>query len=83
PRAGGRHLAPVANAVAGGWSLMQAGPRHLGSKVLGNWSAYEGLHRFVDQTYRALMEEATPPVTVADMDAASRLLDALVREQAR
>ncbi|MFA9479098.1 Gfo/Idh/MocA family protein [Phycisphaerales bacterium AB-hyl4] len=81
PRAGGRHLSPVVNAVAGGWSLLHAGPRHLAGKVLGRWSAYEGLHRFIEQTYHALALGNAPPVTFADMDAASRLLDALLQQQ--
>ncbi|MEX0653281.1 MAG: Gfo/Idh/MocA family oxidoreductase [Phycisphaeraceae bacterium] len=80
PRPGGPHLAPVVNGIAGGWALMQAGPRHLVRKVLGRGSAYEGLHHFVEQTYDALARGTEPPVTFNDMDAASRLLEALLRE---
>jgi hypothetical protein len=41
---------------------------------------YEGLATFLDRTYAALRAGKEPPVTFADMDRASRLIDAMVAQ---
>ena len=77
PRAGGQQLSPLANHLANGLSLA-------GSAVSGFWNKvmqqtpYEGLQRFLAQTYDALLWGGEPPVTFDDMDRASRLVDALL-----
>lgn len=80
PRAGGPHIGAAVDAMLGGAALAYSGPANLARKVRGRWSAYEGLHRLVHETYHALQSGGEMPVTFADMDAASRMLDALVRE---
>ena len=44
---------------------------------------YEGLRTFLDQTYMALHDGTEPPVTFDDMDAASRLVDELLKDEDR
>lgn len=80
PRAGGGQLSPIANHVAGGVDLLRAGIGNIGRKIM-QQSPYEGLHRMLDLTYRALAEGRPLPVTVDDMLETSRLVDHLLDEK--
>jgi hypothetical protein len=44
---------------------------------------YEGLKTFLGHVYESLRTGNEPPVTYADMDRASRLIDALLDEKNR
>ena len=76
-RPGGKQLSPIVNMMVGGASMFIGGPRALKRKIM-QQGPYVGLVRFLDLTYAALATGAEPPVTPADMLAASRLIDRLV-----
>jgi predicted dehydrogenase len=82
PRAVGSQLSPLANHMANGWALVGAGVAGFWNKVM-QVTPYEGLQRFLAQTYDALAWGGEPPVTFDDMDRASRLVDALLCEKNR
>ena len=77
PRAGGAQLSPLVNQVVNGVELARAGFRGFRNKVMQR-TPYEGLGTFLGRTYAALQSGAEPPVTFADMDGVSRLIDALL-----
>jgi predicted dehydrogenase len=79
PRAGGSKLGPLVNHWVNGLALMKASVRGFRNKVLQR-TPYEGLGKFLSRTYAALADGGEPPVTYGDMDAASRLVDALVEQ---
>jgi hypothetical protein len=82
PRLGGDQLSPIVNHVVNGVQLARSGAANLRDKLLQR-TAYEGLHALLEQTYDALRDGHTPPVSPADVDAASRLVDALLAEENR
>ena len=77
PRPGGKQLSPLINQFANGVDLARSSVRGLRNKVMQR-TPYEGLGTFLGQTYAALSTGAEPPVTFADMDGVSRLIDALL-----
>jgi hypothetical protein len=68
--------------IAEGWELLGAGINGMRNRVMQR-SAYEGLQTFLSRTYDALCNGDEPPVSFADMDRVSRLIDALVDEANR
>jgi predicted dehydrogenase len=82
PRKGGPQLSPLVNQLLNGANLMSASVRGFRNKVMQK-TPYEGLRTFLDKTYAALRGDKEPPVTYDDMDRASRLVDALLEDQAR
>ena len=82
PRPGGSQLSPIVNHLAGGARLVRAGVGNIGRKIL-QQSPYEGLHRMLDLTYRALAEGRPLPVSVDDMVETSRLIELLLDEKAQ
>jgi predicted dehydrogenase len=82
PRGGGPQLSPLLNHLANGLSLVRAGAAGFWNKVMQH-TPYEGLQRLLGQTYDALLRNVEPPVTFDDMDRASRLVDALLKEKNR
>ena len=77
PRTGGRQLSPLVNQLANGAGLAVASLRNFVNKIRQK-TPYEGLHRFLRQTYAALANDLEPPVTYDDVNSASRLVDMLV-----
>ncbi len=77
PRPGGPQLSPLANQIVQGVGLIGAGLRGFRNKVLQH-TPLHGLDSFLDRTYRALLEETEPPVTLDDMERVSRLVDHLL-----
>jgi predicted dehydrogenase len=77
PRKVGQQLSPLANQVANGFEMIRSSVRGFGNKVLQRGPLH-GLHRFLDKTYRAIERNIEPPVSLEDMDGASRLVDALL-----
>jgi predicted dehydrogenase len=77
PRAVGAQLSPVADQVARGLGLIRGGLAGFWNK-LGGVTPYQGLQRFLEETYQALEENREPPVTYADMEGASALVTALL-----
>jgi predicted dehydrogenase len=82
PRPGGRQLSPVVNHIANGASLAASGVRNVRNKLMQH-GPYEGLARFLGETYDALERGAPPPVSPHDMLAAADLVDALLDEAVR
>lgn len=82
PRAVGKQLTPLVNQWLGGLELIGAGFHNFARKIM-QITPYEGLHRFLDQTYHALADDQAPPVTFDDMDRTSRLIDALLAQENR
>lgn len=82
PRKGGKVLSPLTNHWANGLDMMKSAVRGFRNKVM-QQTPYEGLWTFLGRTYDALREGREPPVTYADMDRASRLIDALLDEKNR
>jgi predicted dehydrogenase len=70
---------PLVEQIHNGGRLMQAALRGFGNKLLQE-TPYEGLATFLAQTYAALRNGKTPPVTFDDMDRTSRLIDAMLTQ---
>jgi hypothetical protein len=73
-------LNPLANQFFNGWSLVGASLAGFKNKVMQK-TPYEGLQRFLGQTYQALLTGSPPPVTHEDMERAIGLVDKLLQEQ--
>ena len=82
PRPVGRQLTPLANHFLNGWELVRSSVVGFGNKVMQK-TPYEGLGRFLQQTYAALRSGTELPVTFEDMDQTSKLVDALLNEENR
>jgi predicted dehydrogenase len=82
PRPGGAQLSPIVNHLANGLGLIDQGVRNVARKIM-QQTPYEGLHRMLDETYRALADGRPLPVTPDDMLGASELIDRLVDEKVR
>lgn len=82
PRPVGRQLTPLANHFLAGCGLVRASVAGFRNKVMQK-TPYEGLHRFLNQTYAALRNGTEPPVTFEDMDRTSKLVDALLNAENR
>jgi predicted dehydrogenase len=81
-RPGGPQLTPIVNHLVNGASLVGAGLRNFGQKLLQH-GPYHGLSRLLDETYAALQEGRELPVTPFQIQRASDLVDALLSEEAR
>jgi predicted dehydrogenase len=77
PRRGGKQLTPLVNQFANGLGFIRDSLRGFAYKVK-RVTPLEGLQTFLMQTYTALQTGNEPPVSVDDMDTASRLIDALL-----
>lgn len=82
PRPGGAQLSPIVNHVANGLGLVRDGVVNFGRKLL-QQTSYHGLHRMLDEAYRALSEGGPLPVTSGEMLAAARLVDLLLDDEVR
>lgn len=82
PRIGGSQVGPLVNHVANGFTFVSAGWRGFWNKVLQR-NAYDGLGRFLDQSYAALQQNGALPVSFDDMDRTSHLVEMLVAEENR
>lgn len=76
-RGGSHHLVPTLNSLSAARASLTSGIGGLWNKIAGR-TAYEGLERFLQETYVALANGTEPPVTYSDMDRTSRLIDALL-----
>ena len=65
-----------------GCELKRAARRNLMNKVMQK-TPYEGLHTFLDLTYRSLQDWTEPPVTHDDMVRTIDLIEALLAEANR
>lgn len=76
-RGGSQHLVPALNSLVAAKASLSSGIAGLWNKMAGR-TAYEGLERFLQETYLALADGTEPPVSYSDMDRTSRLIDALL-----
>jgi predicted dehydrogenase len=79
---GGQQLTGLLNHLAGGYELITAAAAGFRNKIMRH-TPYEGLNTFLSRTYESLRDGSEPPVTYADMDGASRLIDLLLDEKNR
>ena len=82
PRSGPEQLTHLINQRLAGRELKRAARRNLVNKVM-QWTPYEGLHTFLDLTYRSLQNRTEPPVTRDDMVRTIDLIEALLDEANR
>ncbi len=82
PRIGGKQLSPLINHFVNGRELIGASIRNFQRKVM-QQTPYEGLHRFLEKTYMALVNGEPPPISFEDMARTSRLVDELLMENNR
>ncbi len=80
PRSGGKQLTPLINHFATGVSFATASFKNFRNKIMQKTS-YEGLHRFLDLTYTALIDHEPLPVTFDMMERTNRLIDILLQEK--
>jgi predicted dehydrogenase len=81
PRAG-ELLSPLINHFVNGWDLVGASFTNFRNKIMQK-TAYEGMHRLLDQTYQALIDGKAPPISFADIERTNRLVNALLSEANR
>ncbi len=77
PRTGGEQLSPIVNQLANGLGLARDGVVNFGRKLL-QQTPYHGLHRMLDEAYRAISSDQPFPVTPCDMLASAQLVDQLL-----
>jgi predicted dehydrogenase len=82
PRPGGKQLSPLVNHFLNGRTLITASVRNFYRKVM-QQTPYEGLHRLLDQTYRALLQGEVPPIGYGQMERSLQLIEALLAEENR
>lgn len=80
PRFVGKQLSPLVNHWSNGWELVNASVHNFRNKLM-QWSPYEGLHTLLAQTYDALIQDAPPPVSFADMARTSQLIERLLEPE--
>ncbi len=76
-RSVGQHLTPLVNSICGARTMLRSGFGSVWQKIR-NRGAYEGLSRFLELSYNALRTGGEPPVGYRQMDATSRLVDAML-----
>ncbi len=81
PRAG-ELLSPLINHFVNGCDLVGASMRNFRRKIMQR-TVYEGLHRLLDLTYEALIDDTPPPISFEDMERTNRLVNALLSEDTR
>ncbi|NJL87408.1 MAG: Gfo/Idh/MocA family oxidoreductase [Leptolyngbyaceae cyanobacterium SM1_1_3] len=82
PRSVGKQLTPLTNQFLTGREFVNASIRNFRQKVMQK-TPYEGLHRLLDQTYKAILNGSAPPISFDDMARSSRLVEALLLEANR
>lgn len=82
PRAGGKHLTPLINAVKSSRKMFRSGFGGVWGKVK-NIGAYDGLFRHIKLIYQALGNGTEPPVGYREMDEAGRMIDAILDSENR
>lgn len=82
PRKGPSQLSMIADHMVNGVGLAWSGVRNFKNKLMQR-NAYDGLHRFLDETYFALQEGIEPPVTFKDMDDCLALVERVLAEEHR
>ncbi|GAA6614487.1 Gfo/Idh/MocA family protein [Scytonema sp. NUACC26] len=76
---GGKLISPLINHFVNGWELMNASFRNFRRKIMQK-TPYEGVHRLLDKTYKALTDGNEPPISFEDMERTNRLVNALLME---
>ena len=81
PRAGDL-LSPLINHFANGCDFVGSSFINFRNKIMQK-TPYEGMHRLLDKTYQALIEDKQPPITFEDIERTNKLDHALLSEDKR
>lgn len=81
PRAG-EVLSPLINHFVNGYDLITSTFINFRNKIMQK-TPYEGLHRLLEETYTALVDGQTPPISFEEMERTNRLVNQLLLETAR
>ncbi len=82
PRTVGEQLTPLVNHLISGTTFLGASLQNFRNKIMQK-TPYEGLNRFLTQTYDALTEQTSLPVDFEMMDRVNQVIDILLQEQNR
>ena len=82
PRSAGKQLTPLVNHFVSGKSFLGASINNFRNKIMQK-TPYEGLNRFLTETYNALSTQKPLPVSFETMDRVNRVIDTLLQEQNR
>ncbi|BAZ08394.1 putative oxidoreductase [Calothrix sp. NIES-4071] len=76
PRAG-ELLSPIINHFINGCNLVGASVTNFRNKIMQK-TVYEGIHRLLDNTYSALINDLAPPICFEEIERTNRLVNALL-----
>lgn len=79
---GGKLLSPLINHFVNGCDLINSTFINFRNKIMQK-TPYEGLHRLLDKTYEALIDEKTPPISFEEMERTNRLINQLLLEKGK
>ncbi len=82
PRSAGKQLTPLVNHFASGKTFIGASLKNFRNKIMQK-TPYEGLNRFLNETYEAIATQKPLPVDFETMDRVNRVIDTLLQEQNR
>ena len=82
PRSAGKQLTPLVNHFASGKNFLGASIKNFRNKIMQKTS-YEGLNRFLMQTYEAIGSQTPLPVNFEMMDRVNRVIETLLQDQHR
>src|SRR5262249_40883651 len=82
-RPGHPGLLPLRNAAHEVWDVGKGAIRGFWWRLAGRRTSYEGMWELLRRTYQALQAGTAPPISLAQVDAVSRLVDDLTREEFR
>lgn len=80
PTKAGPQIDPFLRQLVDGVGRIRNGVSGFAGRLVGE-SGYEGIHRFLTETYSALQSGAVPPVTEGDVIAVQQLIDAVISEK--
>ncbi|NMG07235.1 Gfo/Idh/MocA family oxidoreductase [Brasilonema sp. UFV-L1] len=81
PRSG-ELLSPIINHFMNGCDFIGASFTNFRNKIMQK-TVYEGIHRLLDKTYEAVIEDKAPPISFEDIERTHRLINALLLEANR
>jgi predicted dehydrogenase len=81
PRSG-ELLSPIINHFINGCNLVGASVTNFRNKIMQK-TVYEGMHRLLDNTYEALIDDKASPISFEEMERTNRLVNALLSQTTR
>lgn len=80
PRSGGKQLSPLVNHFVSGTTFAKASVVNFRNKIMQK-TPYEGLHRFLSLTYKAILSGDSLPVDFNLMNRTNQLIETLLQEK--